>query len=200
MARSTVAAKARGVPGAALAACARRAVRPGPRRPRVAPTVIAAGVPRYGSSMPAFQPADPDFERRVRQSFGRQAFSAMIGASLARVAPGEVDIDLPYGPLLTQQHGYLHGGVSTAIVDVACGYAALSLMPAGVAVLTVEFKVNLLAPGRGDRFTARGRVVKPGQAIMVCAGEVVAHRDGQERSVALMQATMMVVRDRGIVD
>jgi uncharacterized protein (TIGR00369 family) len=96
-------------------------------------------------------PADPGFERRVRQSFERQAFTAGLGATLARVAPGEVDVAVAHRPDLAQQHGYLHGGVTAAIADVACGYAALSLMPPGVAVLTVEFTVNMLAPGRGER-------------------------------------------------
>lgn len=141
-------------------------------------------------------PPDPDFERRVRESFARQRAMATLGASVARVAPGEVDIELPFRVELTQQHGFLHGGVMTAVVDSACGYAALTLMPAGMAVLTVEFKVNLLAPGRGDAFLARGRVVKPGRTLMICTGELLARADGRERSVALMQATMMVVGDQ----
>jgi uncharacterized protein (TIGR00369 family) len=143
---------------------------------------------------------DPAFETRVRRSFARQAFSATLGATLAGVAAGEVTLELPFHPRLTQQHGYLHGGVTTALADVACGYAALTLMPPGAAVLTVEFKVNLLSPGVGERFVAVGRVVKPGRTIMVCSGEVLAHQGGQLRSLALMQATMMVVQGRDIED
>jgi uncharacterized protein (TIGR00369 family) len=107
---------------------------------------------------------------------------------------------LPFREDLTQQHGFVHAGIITAIVDSACGYAALSLMPPGVGVLTIEFKVNLLNPAAGIRFVARGQVVKPGRTIMVCTGEVVAERaDGTQQTVALMQATMMVVRDRAAV-
>jgi uncharacterized protein (TIGR00369 family) len=150
--------------------------------------------------MSAHSPLDPGYQERVRQSFDRQRFAATLGASLARVAPGEVDVALPFGAALTQQHGFLHGGVTSAIADIACGFAALTLMPADAAVLTVEFKVNMLAPGRGERFTARGRVVKAGQALMVSTCEVVAHGLGADRTVALMQATMMVVKGRGIAD
>ena len=150
--------------------------------------------------MTTFQPADPGYAQRVRRSFERQTFGATMGATLARVEPGEVDVALPFGPGLAQQHGYLHGGVTAAIADMACGFAALSLMPAAAAVLTVEFKVNMLSPGLGERFTARGRVVKAGQSLMVTSCEVVAHRAGAERPVALMQATMMVVKGRGIAD
>jgi len=150
--------------------------------------------------MATLEPADPDFEARVRRSFARQPFTTSLGAVLLEVSPGQVVVGLPHHRGLTQQHGYLHGGVSTSIADVACGYAALTLMPPGAAVLAVEFKVNLLAPGLGERFTAVGRVVKAGRTVMVCAGEVVAHRGGRDTPVALMQATMMVVRDRGIED
>jgi uncharacterized protein (TIGR00369 family) len=144
---------------------------------------------------------DPGFERKVRESFARQRAMATLGASLARVVPGEVDLTLPFRADLTQQHGFLHGGVITAVVDSACGYAALSLMPAGTAVLTVEFKVNLVSPGRGERFLARGRVIRPGRTLMVCAGEMVVDEPGAEQVVALMQATMMVIRDRaGMAD
>lgn len=150
--------------------------------------------------MPTFQPPDPDFERRVRASFSRQRVMATLGATLAHVAPGEVDIVLPYREDLTQQHGFHHAGVTTTIVDSACGYAALTLMPAGAAVLTVEFKVNLLAPGDGERFVARGRVLKPGRTITVSTGEVFAVKGGVERLVATMTATNMTLLDRGLAD
>jgi uncharacterized protein (TIGR00369 family) len=144
---------------------------------------------------------DPAFERKVRESFGRQRAMATLGARLVRVAPGEVEVALPFREDLTQQHGFLHGGIVTAVVDSACGYAALSLMPAGTAVLTVEFKVNLVSPARGERFLARGRVVRPGRTLMVCAGEMIVEGPEPEPVVALMQATMMVIRDRqGLAD
>jgi uncharacterized protein (TIGR00369 family) len=146
--------------------------------------------------MPSFEPQDPQFEARVRRSFARQRALATLGATLVRVVPGEVEIHLPFRPELAQQHGFLHAGFSTAVVDTACGYAALTLMPAGAAVLTIEFKVNLLAPGEGEHFVATGRVVKPGRTVTVCSGEVEAVHGGERRTVALMQATMMSVQGR----
>jgi uncharacterized protein (TIGR00369 family) len=150
--------------------------------------------------MSAFEPADPAFESRVRASFGRQRFMATLGATLDRVAPGEIEIRLPFRDDLTQQHGFLHAGATTTIVDTACGYAALTLMPADAAVLSVEFKVNLLAPAQGDAFVARARVLKPGRTLFVTTGDVVAIQAGSERLVATMLATVMTVRGRGIAD
>ena len=148
-----------------------------------------------------YQPKDPDFEARVRASFARQAFMAALGAELMAVSPGEVSIALPFREDLTQQHGFLHAGVAASVVDSACGYAALTLMPPGAGVLSVEFKVNLLAPAAGERFIATGRVVKAGKTLSVCAGEVAAERGGERAVVALMQATMMTLRDRaGVAD
>ena len=147
-------------------------------------------------TMPSFEPQDPYFEARVRASFARQQVMATLGATMARVAPGEVEIELPFRADLTQQNGFLHAGIVTTIVDSACGYAAYSLMPAGVNVLTVEYKVNLLAPARGERFVARGSVLRAGRTITVCAGDVVAVQDDREQLVATMLATMMTVRDR----
>ena len=148
-----------------------------------------------------YQPKDPHFEARVRASFARQAFMAALGAELIAVSPGEVSIALSFREDLTQQHGFLHAGAVASVVDSACGYAALSLMPPGAGVLSVEFKVNLLAPAAGERFIATGRVVKPGRTLTVCAGEVAAERGGERTVVALMQATMMTLRDRaGVAD
>lgn len=145
-------------------------------------------------------PLDPDYAARVRSSFGRQQVMALLGAVMTVVTPGMTEIALPFREDLTQQHGFLHAGIVTAIVDSACGYAALSLMPPGVGVLTIEFKVNLLNPAAGTRFVARGQVVKPGRTIMVCTGEVIAERvDGIQQTVAIMQTTMMVVRDRAAI-
>jgi uncharacterized protein (TIGR00369 family) len=143
-----------------------------------------------------WQPRDPAWQARVRGSFARQTLMKTIGASLVHLAPGEVEIELPFRDDLCQQHGFLHGGVVTAVADSACGYAALSLMPPAAAVLTVEFKVNLLAPARGDRFVARGRVLRPGRTLTVCAAEVLAVADGRERPVAAMLTTMMAVEER----
>lgn len=142
-------------------------------------------------------PLDADNAARVRASFDRQQAMTLLGARMTEVGAGRTEIVLPFRQELTQQHGFVHAGIITAIVDSACGYAALSLMPPGVGVLTIEFKVNLLNPAEGERFIARGQVVKPGRTIMVCTGEVVAeYSDGSQQTVALIQTTMMVVRDR----
>ncbi len=144
---------------------------------------------------------DPAFETRVRESFARQRFMATLGATLERVEPGEVTIALPFDASLAQQHGYLHAGVVTAVIDSACGYAALSLMEPGVGVMSAEFKVNLLAPAAGTRFVAVGRVVKAGRTLTVCQGELRAVQDHGEVLVAVLQGTMMAVRGRdGISD
>lgn len=135
-------------------------------------------------------------EARVRASFERQAFMATLGAELARVAPGEVDIRLPYRGDLTQQHGFLHAGAVASIADSACGYAAYSMMPADAGVLSVEYKINLLAPARGDAFLARGRVVRAGKTVTVCQAEVSAVSGAEERPVALMTATIMTIQNR----
>ena len=144
----------------------------------------------------SFSPLDPQFEARVRASFGRQRAMETIGAALARVDPGVVEIALPYRANLTQQHGFLHAGIVATILDSACGYAAFSLMPSDVAVLTVEYKINLLRPAQGDRFVAIGRVVRAGQTMTVCSGDVVAHAGTDERLVATMLATVIAAPER----
>jgi uncharacterized protein (TIGR00369 family) len=146
-------------------------------------------------------PQDPLFESRVRASFERQQFMATLGARLSRVAPGEVDVEVATRGDLVQQHGFLHAGVIASAADSACGYAALSLMPAGAAVLSIEFKkTNLLAPATGDRIVARGRVIRAGRTVSVCWADVTAYAVDSERLVATMVATMMTVRDRGLSD
>jgi uncharacterized protein (TIGR00369 family) len=144
---------------------------------------------------------DPDYAARVRRSFAAQAFMTTIGARLERIDPGEVVIALPFRRDLVQQHGFLHAGVVAAVADSACGYAALTLMEPEAAVLSVEFKVNLLAPARGDRFEAAARVIKSGRTLMICTAEVRAAQAGSGAGpgtmVAAMQGTMMSVRDRG---
>src|SRR5262245_57076207 len=146
--------------------------------------------------MAVFTPVDAAFETRVRESFAKQAVMATIGATLARVAPGEIDIELPNRPALAQQHGFLHAGVLATILDSACGYAAFTLMPPDAAVLSIEFKINLLAPAAADRFVARGRVVRPGRNIYVCQADAFALLPAGEKHVATMTGTMMCVRDR----
>jgi uncharacterized protein (TIGR00369 family) len=144
---------------------------------------------------------DPEFGARVRDSFAKQQFMATLGARLELVAPGEVRISLPYRADLTQQHGFLHAGAVTSVVDSACGYAALTLMEPGAAVLSVEFKVNLLAPAAGKEFLAIGKVVRAGRTITVCSGELRAVDDGRETVIAILQGTMMAVRDTpGLID
>ena len=142
---------------------------------------------------------DIHIEQRVRDSFARQAAMASIGAVLTRVKPGEVMIELPVRPDLSQQHGFVHAGVVTMIVDTACGYAALTRMPPGAAVLTVEYKVNFLSPASGEKLVARGWVIKPGKTLSVCQGEVHAWKGGEDRLVAVMLATMIAREDTGLV-
>jgi uncharacterized protein (TIGR00369 family) len=130
--------------------------------------------------------------RAVRDSLGRQTFLRLLGAEATVVEPGRVVLELPFRADLCQQNGLVHAGVLTSVADSACGYAALTLMPAGSDVLSVEFKVNLLAPGRGDRFRADARVVRAGRTLTVCQAEVVASGGGSaDVTVALMQATMI---------
>lgn len=136
------------------------------------------------------------FDPRIADSFGKQRFMATIGARLVRVEPGEVEIELPFREDLTQQHGFLHAAVTTGIVDSACGYAALTKMPVGAAVLSAEFKVNLLAPAKGQHFLARGRVLKAGRTLSVCTGDVFAWDEGVEKHVLTMVGTMVVVQGR----
>jgi uncharacterized protein (TIGR00369 family) len=140
-----------------------------------------------------FAVQDPDFEKRVRASFARQKLMSTIGAELTKIAPGEAEITLPYRDDLTQQHGFIHAGIVATLADTACGYAAFSLMPADAAILTVEYKINLMSPATGERLSARGRVIRPGRTLTVCAGEVIAYQQGKGKTVATMLATMMAL-------
>lgn len=137
---------------------------------------------------------NPDYEAVVRDSFARQAFMTTLGARIMHLAPGEVDLEFQYRNDLTQQHGYLHAGVIAAILDSACGYAAYSLMPAGADVLSIEYKVNMLAPARGTQFVARGRVVRAGRTVTTCRGEAFA--DGGTAPIATLLASMVTLHDR----
>jgi len=141
-------------------------------------------------------PSDPDFASRVRASFERQGFMKTLGAELTAVEPGACEIRLPFRKGLGQQHGYFHAGALGAIADSAGGYAAYTLMGANDSVLSVEYKMNLLAPGRGDTAVARARVVKAGRTLTVSQVEVFVERDGSETLCALMQQTLMRLADR----
>lgn len=143
-----------------------------------------------------FQPADPAFAERVRASYGRQAAMRTIGAELAAVEPGRVVIELPWAEPLTQQHGFLHAGMVATALDSACGYAAFSLMPHEAAVLTIEYKINLLAPARGERFRMEGLVIKPGRTVTVAEGRAFALDGGREKLIATMGCTLMAVVGR----
>jgi len=140
-----------------------------------------------------FQPKDPDFEARVADSFDEQSVMQLIGASLGAVEPGHVEIELPYRANLTQQDNFLHAGISSTIMDSACGYAAFTLMAVEARVLTIEFKINLLAPAAGDHFRAVGKVRKPGRSLFVAEAELFAVSDGTDRLVATMTGTLMAV-------
>lgn len=144
------------------------------------------------------QPDDPTYEQRTRDSFARQNAMQTLGATLEMVAPGRVAIAMAHRDSLTQQHGFIHAGMLAAALDSACGYAAFSLMPADAAVLTIEFKINLLAPARGPRFRFEGVVVKPGRTISVVDGRALQFEaDGSgEKLIATMSATVMTVRGR----
>lgn len=150
---------------------------------------------RNFSSMTTFVPSDPNFEARVRRSFARQNLMKTIGAEMTRVAPGEVEIELPFRSDLTQQHGYLHAGIVTSIMDSACGYAAMTLLPESAEVLSVEYKINLLSPARGERIIARGRVRRAGRKLSVCAGDAFAIIEGKEKTIATMLATMIAISE-----
>ncbi len=140
-----------------------------------------------------FEPRNPDFKARVTQSFSEQMVMQTINASLLAVDAGRVEIELPYQRELTQQNGFIHAGISSTILDSACGYAAFSLMPVEAQVLTIEFKINLLAPASGDRFSAIGKVLKPGRSVFVAEAELYASQDGTDRLVASMVGTLMAI-------
>lgn len=147
-------------------------------------------------SVLSFQVRDPSYEQRVRDSFAKQGAMGTLGAQLLHIAPGAVDIDLAWHERLTQQHGFLHAGMVSAALDSACGYAALTLMVPEAAVLTIEFKINLLAPAQGERFRMEGRVLKPGRTITVSEGRAFAMAAGKEKLIATMSCTLMAVTGR----
>ncbi|MCB1050778.1 MAG: PaaI family thioesterase [Acidobacteria bacterium] len=138
---------------------------------------------------------DPCFEARVRASFERQAVMHGLGIQLTAIQAGQVELIMPYNPQWTQQHGYIHAGIMATALDSACGYAAFSLMPADAEVLSIEFKINLMAPARGDTFRFLGRVIKAGRTISVCEGQAWS-LSPQEKLVCTMTATMMTLREQ----
>ena len=147
--------------------------------------------------MKPFTAKDPEFEQRVRRSFAEQRVMASIGASLGDVEAGAVDVVLPFRDDLTQQDGFLHAGIVATIADSACGYAAYSLMRSSARVLSIEYKVNLLAPAVGERLIARARVLRAGRTITVCRADVSAVIGSDEKLVATMLGTMMTVEGLG---
>ena len=146
--------------------------------------------------MSLFEPKNLFFETRVRDSFSRQEVMRTLGIEIVLLGPGEITLTMPYASAYTQQHGFVHAGILATALDSACGCAAFSLMPEDAAVLTVEFKLNLLAPARGDRFIFRGKVVKPGRTLTVCEAQAFAISGDQEKLIASMSATLMALFDR----
>jgi uncharacterized protein (TIGR00369 family) len=140
----------------------------------------------------AWIPKDPAYEARVRESFSRQTHMATLGASIVFIAPGEVHLTLPFGPQFCQQNGFLHAGTVASIADSANGYAAYTLAPPETDVLAVEFKINLLAPARGEGFLACGRVLRPGRTLIVCQAEVLTTGSTERKLIATMLSTIIV--------
>lgn len=146
--------------------------------------------------MPQFTAVDPGYAARVQASFDRQKAMAFLGARVSRLAPGECDIELPFRAELTQQHGYFHGGIIGTISDSAGGYAAYTLMPEDSSVLTVEYKMNLLAPGDGEKLVARGKVLKAGRSLVVTRIDAVVVKQGRETPCATLLQTLMTMHGK----
>jgi len=146
--------------------------------------------------MSRFEPKNPDFRATAIQTFEQQRAMKTLGISIARLEPGEVDLTMDYSSDFTQQHGFIHAGIITAGLDNACGIAAFTLMPPSTGILTVEFKTNLLAPARGERFAFRATVVKPGRTLTVCEARAYATHDGAETLIATMSGTLMALASR----
>jgi uncharacterized protein (TIGR00369 family) len=146
--------------------------------------------------MPRFEPKNPDFRAVASATFAAQRAMQTLRISIARLEPGEVDLAMDYAPEFSQQNGFVHAGIITAGLDNACGIAAFTLMPAGADILTVEFKTNLVAPAKGERFEFRGQVVKPGRTLTVCEGRAYAMNNGDASLVAIMTGTLMAIMPR----
>jgi uncharacterized protein (TIGR00369 family) len=145
----------------------------------------------------SFEAKDPDWEAKARASFVRQGVMGFIGAELAELRPGWCEIRLPYRPELTQQHGYFHAGIIATVVDSAAGYAGFSMMPTGSSVLSVEFKLNLLAPGDGELLIATGEVIKSGKTLVITRGDAYIVKGDKTTHCATMQQTLMTMIGRG---
>ncbi len=143
--------------------------------------------------MSGFQVQDPDYEARVRKTFAGQLALATLGITLAKVEPGTLELRMPYDAKFSQQNSFLHGGVVSAGLDTACGLASYTLMPAAADILTVKFKINLLAPAKGQTFRFVGRVVKPGRTLVIAEGHAFAIDGDREKLIATMSATMMTI-------
>jgi uncharacterized protein (TIGR00369 family) len=144
---------------------------------------------------PKFEPKHPDYAAKVEKSFAEQAVMETIGASIEVIGAGEIEIEFPYQSSLTQQNGFIHAGIVSTVLDSACGYAAFSLMPEDASVLTIEFKVNLLSPAKGDRFRGYGKVKKAGRTISVAEAELYAFSDQGKKLVATMVGTLMAINN-----
>ncbi len=143
-----------------------------------------------------FEPMDPLFRTRVQGALAGQEVMRTLGIEIVRLEPGEITLTMPYIAAYTQQHGFVHAGIVATALDNACGGAAFSLMPADAGILTVEFKLNLLAPAQGDRFVFQGKVVKAGRTLMVCEAQAFAINGGDEKLIATMSGTLMALLDR----
>jgi uncharacterized protein (TIGR00369 family) len=146
--------------------------------------------------MPGFAPKNPDYRAVATATFDRQQAMRTLGISIERLAPGEIELAMPYRADLTQQNGFIHAGIITAALDSACGIAAFTLMPADSDILTVEFKTNLLAPAMGQRFAFRASVVKPGRTLTVCEARAFAWHDDVETLIATMTGTLIALPRR----
>lgn len=146
--------------------------------------------------MKSWEPIDPSWETKVRDSFARQPFMAYLGARMTHLKPGLVELQIAYHPRLTQQHGVFHAGVTSSIADSAGGYAGFSLFPPESSVLTVEYKINLVAPAKGDRLRAVAKVIKPGRTLTICDLKVFAIDDDKETICASGQQTLICLAGR----
>jgi uncharacterized protein (TIGR00369 family) len=145
---------------------------------------------------PTYSPKHPEFETKVRSSFAKQAAMAELGITMTKVGPGFVELSMPYSKRFTQQHGFMHAGIISTALDSACGYAGLSLMPEDAAVLTVEFKTNLLAPASGTDFVFLGQVVKAGRTLSVCDAKAFSFDGSERKLIATMSGTLMAIYGR----
>ena len=146
--------------------------------------------------MNKFEPKDSAFRERVKSSFDRQQCMATLGITISKIEPGMIELIMPYAEPYTQQHGFIHAGIISTALDSACGYAAFSLMPVEAAVLTVEYKINLLAPAKGEDFIFRAEVVKPGRTLTLCEGRAYGRTAGSKKLIATMSGTLMALINR----